>query len=62
VGVDYWWLGCFVDKRKHEAARRYCSGSVEDDALHETLDFQPDGLAGALERKRGFLALACPRI
>jgi hypothetical protein len=45
-----------------DAARRYCSSSVEDDALHETLDFRPDGLAEALERKCGFLALTCPRI
>jgi hypothetical protein len=45
-----------------EAGRRYCSTSVGDDALHETLDFQPDGLAEALKRKCGFLALTCPRI
>lgn len=45
-----------------DAARRYCSGSVGDDALRESLDFQPDGLHGAMQRKHGFLALACPRI
>jgi hypothetical protein len=45
-----------------DAAWRYCSGSVSDDAMRETLYFQPDGLAAALERKCGFLALTCPRI
>jgi hypothetical protein len=45
-----------------DAARRYCSGSVGDDALRETLNFLPDGLDAAMRWKSGFLTLACPRI
>jgi hypothetical protein len=45
-----------------DAARRYCGDSVSNVALREVLDFQPDGLAAALARQCGFLALTCPRI
>jgi hypothetical protein len=45
-----------------DAARRYCSGSVGDEELRQTLNFLPEGLAAAMQRKSGFLTLACPRI
>lgn len=43
-------------------ARRYCGGSVGDDALSEALTFLPEGLARAREAGRGFLALARAQI
>jgi hypothetical protein len=45
-----------------DAARRYCSWSVDDDRLREVIGFLPDGLARAAELQRGFLALARPQI
>jgi hypothetical protein len=45
-----------------DAAKRYCGQSVYEQTLVDVINFLPDGLAQAKERKLGFLALARPQI